>query len=301
MTKTVEVSAKRLDDAIAEACRQLGVNKDDATIEILSQGGIFSKAKVRVSVEGSEAPKAATPAPKPEPKKDEKPAKKAEKPPEKKAEKPPEKKAEKIPAKKAEKAVQKEDKKADKAEHKADKQKKPEKPVQKPRATDRPERREREDRPVRDDLKPIEGDGGANEFLQGVFDRMGVESKVEIKTEDDRMTIDLKAKDAALIGQRGETLSALRYLTSLVVNKGDSQFMYIDMDSQDYRARRKETLEKLAVKTADRAVRSGRKVKLEPMPSGDRRIIHSILQDREDVICRSEGREPRRAIAVLPK
>jgi len=289
MTKSVEVSAKRLDDAIAEACRQLGVDRGDATIEILSQGGIFSKAKVRASIEVADAPK---PAP-------EQPAKKFEKAYDKNDKKSNNPDVEKT-AKKADKATEKNEKKSDKAEVKADKPKKFEKPTPKVdvKVADK---KPREDKPVRSDLKPMEGDGGAREFLDGVFSRMGVTSDIDIKSDGDRMTIDLLAKDAALIGQRGETLSALRYLTSLVVNKGDTQFIYVDMDSQDYRARRKETLQRIAIKTADRAIRSGRKVRLEPMPSGDRRVIHSTLQDRQDVICRSEGREPRRAIAVLPK
>ena len=294
MTKSVEVSAKRLDDAIAEACRQLGIDKGDATVEVLAQGGIFSKAKVRVSVEiADETPIA-------EFKKEEKFSKSVDKPAKKieKANEKSEKKGDRS-VKTEEKPVKKEEKANEKLEKKADKpaEKKPEKKFEK-----KEEKHVREDKKPKDpNLKPIEGDGGAKEFLQGVFSRMDVTSDVDIKVDGDRMTIDLLAKEAALIGQRGETLAALRYLTSLVVNKGDTQFMYIDMDSQDYRARRQETLARLAIKTADRAVRSGRKVKLEPMPSGDRRIIHSTLQDREDVICRSEGREPRRAIAVMPK
>ena len=288
MIKSVEVSAKKLDDAIAEACRQLGIDKYDATVEILGEAGIFKKAKVRVSVEVADEKPAVDI--KAEPKKEEKPVAKSAEKPVKKVEKPHEK-----PQKESEKSVKKEEKAVEKFEKKAVK------PVDK-KVEKKFEKTEEKEKKTRDpNLKPIEGDGGAREFLQGVFSCMGVTGEIDIKVDGDRMTIDLLAKEAALIGQRGETLAALRYLTSLVVNKGETQFMYIDMDSQDYRARRQETLARVAVKTADKAVRTGRKVRLEPMPSGDRRIIHSTLQDREDVICRSEGKEPRRAIAVMPK
>jgi len=285
MIKTVEVSAKRLEDAISDALKQLGVSKDDADVEILSQGGIFSKAKVRVSAEVAEpkreAPKAEV---KPEVKPQPAPvgAKRALTAQEKPASKPDKKEA---------KAETKTEKKADKKEVKADK-----KPVDKPASA------EARRAPAQDkaDKKPIEGDGGAREFLEGILSRMGVTANVEISLEGDRMTINLDGNDNALIGSRGETLSSLRYLTSLVVNSGGAGYVYVDLDSGDYRARRVETLQRLAAKTADRALRAGRKVKLEPMPSSDRRIIHAALQDRTDVVCRSEGKEPRRAIAIMP-
>ena len=305
MIKTVEVVAKKVDDAIKQACEQLGVSRDEVTIEILSSGGIFSKAKVKVSAEIAEPkpkeavqpksePKATSKQDvKAEPKKAEtKPAPKADKKSQPKPEPKAEAKQEPKTTKKSESKVEKKEVKADKKEVK--KEAKPE--VKKPETKPEINREER-----KREGKPLEGDGGARKFLDGLLEHMGVTGDVDIVIEDDKMNIDLKANDAALIGQRGETLSAIRYLTSLVVNQGDTQYMYVEADTQDYRARRTATLEKLAVKTADRAIRTGRKVRLEPMSSSERRIIHSTLTDRTDIICRSEGKDPRRAIAILPK
>ena len=282
MIKTVEKSSKRLEDAIEQALKELGVDGDDANIEILSQGGIFSKAKVRVSIEVADVPSKPVPKsdtrtepPKAQPKVD---------------------RVEEKAVKKVVKSEAKTEKKQDKKETKEYPKHKRDDKVDVPR----PERRERSGGEDDSNKPSLEGDGGAKDFLDGILSRMGVEGQVNITSNGDRMTIDLVSKDGAVIGARGDTLAALRYLTSLVVNRGDNKFVYVDLDCGDYRARRAETLAKLAIKTADRAVRIGRKVRLEPMSSSDRRIIHSTLQDRTDIVCRSEGKEPRRAIAVMP-
>ena len=288
MIKTVEVSAKRLEDAISEALKELGVGKDDADIEVLSQAGIFSKAKVRVSAEVVAPKEEKKTEPKKEEKKEEKKIEKVEKKAEpKKVEKPKfEKKHDSRPSRESRSNSLDNDRGGEGLNPKGSNKKPADKPAREREPLSEEESAERQEK--------------AKKFLEGVLSRMGVTAGIDMKVEGDRLTIDLAANDNALIGSRGETLSALRYLTSLVVNAGGGKYAYVDLDSGDYRVRRTETLQRLAVKTADRAIRAGRKVRLEPMPSGDRRIIHTALQDRTDIVCRSEGKEPRRAIAIMP-
>ena len=114
--------------------------------------------------------------------------------------------------------------------------------------------------------------------------------------------IDLKGDEMGiLIGKRGQTLDSLQYLVSLVVNKDSEDYIRVKVDTEDYRKRRKETLENLAKNIAYKVKRSRRPVALEPMNPYERRIIHSALQDDKFVYTKSEGEDPFRHVVVLPK
>ena len=104
-----------------------------------------------------------------------------------------------------------------------------------------------------------------------------------------------------LIGRRGETLDALQYLTSLVVNKEHETYIKVVIDAEDYRSRREKTLEQLADKMARKAVRSHRSLKLDPMNPYERKVIHATLQANPRVTTRSEGQDPYRRVVIEPK
>jgi len=104
-----------------------------------------------------------------------------------------------------------------------------------------------------------------------------------------------------LIGRRGATLDSLQYLVNLVANKNSESFLRVTLDAEDYRQRRKDTLEKLAERLANKAVQSRRDIMLEPMSSAERKIIHSHLQSRSDVATFSHGDEPHRKVVITPK
>ena len=104
-----------------------------------------------------------------------------------------------------------------------------------------------------------------------------------------------------LIGRRGETLDALQYLTSLVVNNGKEDYIKIMLDTEDYRKKREDTLRRLAARLADKVQKSGKRVVLEPMNPYERRILHSTLQDYENVYTYSEGEDPFRSVVVALK
>ncbi len=138
-------------------------------------------------------------------------------------------------------------------------------------------------------------------FIAEVAEKMGapVETKTEVQNRD--ISIDLAGeKIALLIGKRGQTLNSLQYLVQLVVNRESDQFYTVLLDAEGYRDRRKETLETLAERLADKAVRTGKAVKLEPMPSYERKIIHTALQDHHKVKTDSNGNDPKRHVVIEP-
>ena len=144
----------------------------------------------------------------------------------------------------------------------------------------------------------------AETFLTDVFDAMDI--KVEKTFEYDNTTGVLGCEFAGeemgvLIGKRGQTLDALQYLTSLVVNKNQKDYVRVKLDTEEYRRRRKDTLESLAKNIAKKVERSHRAVALEPMNPYERRIIHSALQSRNGIETYSEGEEPYRRVVVTPK
>ena len=144
----------------------------------------------------------------------------------------------------------------------------------------------------------------ALEFLSGVFKAMElpVEIQMEYNAENDSLEVDFAGEDMGiLIGKRGQTLDSLQYLTSLVVNKEQKDYVRVKLDTENYRKRRKETLENLARNIAYKVKKTRRPVSLEPMNPYERRIIHSALQGNKFVETYSEGSEPYRHVVVAPK
>ena len=144
----------------------------------------------------------------------------------------------------------------------------------------------------------------AKTFLNEVFEAMGLTVVINIKYDeiDNLMDIDLSGDEmGVLIGKRGQTLDSLQYLTSLVVNKDVENYIRVKVDTENYRKRRKDTLENLAKNIAFKVKRTKRPVSLEPMNPYERRIIHSALQNDRYVTTHSEGDEPFRRVVVTLK
>ena len=140
----------------------------------------------------------------------------------------------------------------------------------------------------------------AKDFLKGVLDSMEILAEIEAKLEDNILKVNLTGpKMGLIIGYRGETLDSLQYLTSLVINKRrDGEYVRVVLDTEGYRQKREETLERLAEKTAYKVKKYGRAMKLEPMNPYERRIIHSKLQEDTKVKTFSVGDEPFRRVVI---
>lgn len=141
-------------------------------------------------------------------------------------------------------------------------------------------------------------------FLSSIFDamKMEVEILVAVNEEEHIIEVELKGDDMGiLIGKRGQTLDSLQYLTNLAINKHSDEYYKVKIDTEDYRKRRKETLENLAKNIAYKVKRTKRPVSLEPMNPFERRIIHSALQNDRYVTTHSEGDEPYRHVVVTLK
>ena len=139
------------------------------------------------------------------------------------------------------------------------------------------------------------------EFLDPVFQAMGIEVTIDVAFDDESnsLLVDLSGPNMGLIiGKRGQTLDSLQYLTNLVVNKKSDSYVRVKMDTEDYRGRRKATLENLAKNVAFKVKRSKRAVSLEPMNPYERRVIHTALQNDSYVTTYSEGNEPYRHVVV---
>ena len=249
MIKYLEKSARTEDAAIAEALSELGMDRDDVSVEILERAksgflGIgASPARVRVSYECPDEEPVKAPAPaksEPKPKAEKKPA--------------PEKKPAAAPA-----------------------------PAAKPADPDEP---------------AVYGEIRA--FLSGLLERMGVNAEIEISPrENGGVNVNLTgAAMGAIIGRRGETLDAIQHLTNYVVNKTNDKHLHISVDAEAYRAKREESLARLAEKMAEKAIKYKRSMALEPMNSYERHVIHTALQNYEGVTTSSTGVEPNRRVVV---
>ncbi len=148
---------------------------------------------------------------------------------------------------------------------------------------------------VEDDVK---------EFLGKVFAAMDMEVEIVVKKDEENKYLDVELKGAdmgVLIGKRGQTLDSLQYLTNLAINKHADEYYKVKIDTEDYRNRRKETLENLAKNISYKVKRTKRAVSLEPMNPFERRVIHSALQNDKYVTTHSEGEEPYRHVVVTLK
>ena len=140
--------------------------------------------------------------------------------------------------------------------------------------------------------------------MSKIFNAMDIEVEIIIKTDLDNnnVEVELKGNDMGiLIGKRGQTLDSLQYLTNLAVNRNSENYYKVKIDTEDYRKRRKETLENLAKNIAYKVKRTKRPVSLEPMNPFERRVIHSALQNDRFVTTHSEGEEPYRHVVVTLK
>lgn len=287
----ITVSAKTVNDAITEASIQLGVTSDQMEYDVIEKGsagffGIGSKqAVIRARLKKAEEPKAEEVVEK--------------KPEEKKFEN--KKNFEKKEFKKEHKEHKEHKEYKEHKEHKENKEHKEVKkqPQKKEAVAEVPEeKKEIEIAVVTEETMKI-----CEEFLIDVLKAMGMEG-VEILSkvdEDGALSIEMKGDNMGiLIGKRGQTLDSLQYLTNRVANKSQDGYVRVKLDTEDYRRRRKQTLENLAKNIAYKVKRTRKPVSLEPMNPYERRIIHSALQGDDRVSTHSEGEEPYRRVVVTP-
>ena len=253
MIKYIEVSARTEDDAIASGLAQLGLTRDDVSLEILerSKRGVLglghTDAKVRISYEAPDEEE--TPAVV------EKPVRR-ELPPETPAEKKPER------------------------TYAA-----PEAPAEKKSAKQQPAGSLEE---------------RVEQYLRGLLELMGIEADMEItRREGGGINVELSGKGmGAVIGRRGETLDAIQHLVNYSINRGSEKRMHINVDAENYRSKREDSLVHLAEKMAAKTIKYKRSMALEPMNSYERHVIHAALQDYEGVSTASIGVEPNRRVVV---
>ena len=274
MNGSIRVSAKTVDDAITEALIQLGVTSDKLEYEVIEKGstGFLGIGAKQAVIEARKKEEVVL------------------------------KKAEEVKPVKAEKVVKekKEAKNFEKAEKKFEKkaEKKVAAPVKETKAEEKPVRHNSELAKVEDVTM-----AAVEKFLTDTLNAMGME--VELTTCVDKegaLSIEMKGENMGiLIGKRGQTLDSLQYLANRVANKHQDGYVRVKLDTENYRARREETLKNLAKNIAYKVKRSRRPVSLEPMNPYERRIIHSALQNDPYVTTHSEGEEPYRKVVITLK
>ena len=282
----IEVTGKSVEEAITNACTKLGIPSDKLDYEVIDKGnsgflGIFNSKPAKIKAREKQEEPVVEQVKAQEPKNAIEAAVHTEKKFEKKADN----------FKKAEpkKEFKAEPKKEFKKEHKPAEVKEAPKAEAQPKAE--PFTAEQKE-VIKKDIK---------EFLNNMFGAMNMEVKADITFDDEEnsVNVDLSGDNmGVLIGKRGQTLDSIQYLTSLVINKNSEKYVRVKLDTENYRKRRKETLESLAKNIAYKVKRSRRPVSLEPMNPYERRIIHSALQADKFVSTRSEGEEPFRHVVV---
>ena len=277
MIKFIDMTGKTEDEAIRRALEQLGLERDDVSVEILERaksgflgiGG--SPATVRVSYDDGQ------PEPKPEPVK-----------PEPKSTAP---KAEKKPVYCAE-VLQKEVRAREKQEREAKRGER--------RAEPKAEKAPREPAVLGEEIRDEKSEQ-IRTFLSGLLEHMDAKAEVKVyEVEKNRYKVILEGeKLGALIGRRGETLDAIQQLTNYSINRGgESKRARVQIDAENYREKREESLERLAQKVAGKVVKYRRNVTLEPMNAYERHVIHTALQDTQYITTFSIGTEPNRRVVV---
>ena len=280
----IEITGKTVDEAITNATIKLSVTSDKLEYEVIDKGsngflGINRRPaviKVRIAETEDEFEKVVKNVT--EPKLEDKPAP---------ARKPEQPKKEYHAPKYETKSVPVQD----------------EKPVQKPAVVEETEPQENE-RPSRTPVAGANMEPAIKKFLGDVLHAMGMEAEVKVVIDENEGSVDVELVGenmGVLIGKRGQTLDSLQYLVSLVANKEAEGYFRVKLDTENYRARRKETLESLAKNIAYKVKRTRKPVSLEPMNPYERRIIHSALQNDRYVSTRSEGEEPFRHVVVYLK
>ncbi len=289
--RQIEATGKKIEDAIANGLKELGVEQHDVDIEIITMPGGFlglRKAKVRLTVTTDAKPEVKaevkTEVKKQEPKKAE-----DKKPEKKKFDKKSEQKSEQKSEKKEFKREEKQDKKEKKAEVKAEKKEKPA-PVS-PRPV------------VESKTKPATEQQveRAKNYLTKLLELMGIKAELTVDTSHGGIDIDILTDDTAVIGHHGEVLDAIQVLTKRVAEESEDKFIRVVVDSKGYRVKREKALVSLAERMAAKCIKTGRKVVLEPMNNNHRKIIHATLSANDKIITRSEGREPNRRVVIMVK
>ncbi len=152
------------------------------------------------------------------------------------------------------------------------------------------------------DLDSAETEVSVDKYLVNILEKMGIEAQVEVKESEGSLDMEISGDMmGVVIGRRGDTLDALQYLCSLVYNKNKDDYVRVNLDTENYRAKREETLVNLAKKIAGTVSRTGRSITLEPMNPNERRIIHSTLQSYDYINTYSIGEDPNRKIVVSSK
>lgn len=282
MRDYIDVTGKNEDEAISKALAQLGLDRDDVSVEVLERaksgflglGACPAKIRVYYGPEEEEPLPPPAPAPKPEPVREE------PKPPR--------------PA----------------APEKRERPERRERPPREKKERPAPEKREAEPREPRreEPFQPISlGEEADDEkaaaikaFLKGLLEHMDSAAEVKVYLpEKGRYKVILEGQGlGALIGRRGETLDAIQQITSYAVNRGGGPRVRIHLDAENYRAKREQSLQHLARKVAGKVVRYRRSVTLEPMNAYERHVIHTALQDFEGVTTYSTGTDPNRRVVV---
>lgn len=315
MEDYIQFSAKTKNEAITKACLELGTSSDQLDIQVISEGssgffGIGSKPAVikvrRIEpVSDMQEIDELVESVKLDAIKEEKKLEKPFTPDVKKESAQVEKTSEEAPAKAA--APKERPARDFQGKAKPAREKQPRAPKERQPKETR-ERAPKQGRPIEilsDPEKIREVEERAVVFLRDVFGSMDlgeVEITSKYNTADGSLDVDFEGEDMGiLIGKRGQTLDSLQYLTSLVVNKGESTYIRVKLDTEDYRRRRKETLENLARGIAFKVKKTRKPVVLEPMNPYERRIIHASLQGNRYVETVSEGEEPYRHVVVKLK
>ena len=307
--RSVESSAKTMEEAVTQGLEKLGVSFADVKIDILDEGSkgflgilggkpVVVRLTVREDAEGGEDVLSSVGLEEAVKEPEQKPARKRA--PKAKAEKPA---AEAKPEKPAaqEKAAQ--PAKAPKAEKPAKPAKSEKAPAERKQAAPKAEKPASAPEAVQPPADAEAPEGRAFTFLTDVTRLMGVEVTINARRDEEgNVRVDMFGDTLGiLIGRRGETLDALQYLTSLYVNKGSEDYIRVTLDTENYRAKREEALRRLANRMANRAIKTGRKVVMEPMNPYERRILHSALQQNDAVTTHSEGEEPNRHVVITLK
>ncbi|MED4534765.1 RNA-binding cell elongation regulator Jag/EloR [Metabacillus fastidiosus] len=148
-------------------------------------------------------------------------------------------------------------------------------------------------------VNPVEE---SRKFLSDVIKKMNIEATIDVEQDGRQILFSIRGKEIALlIGKRGQTLNSLQYLTQLVANRYSKQYLQIIVDAENYRERRKATLSELAKRLARQVAKDKKEVKLEPMPSYERKVIHAALASIKGIKTSSIGEDPNRYIVISPK
>lgn len=276
--RTVRITAKTIEAAVAEGLEKLGISREEAVVHVVEQpsSGLFGLIHKKMAVVDISAPDEEIPEETPV----EVPAEEA------KAEEP-------VEEVKEEKPVE-----AAKAEEKPAEEASAEEKVEAPAEEKKAEREE----PTFDPEEQKKVAEEAKTFLAGVFAGMHLAVTMECRMTEERIMINLVGDGLGiLIGKHGQTLDALQYLTNLAAGKSFRHHYFILLDVENYRERRQDTLEALARRLAGKVKRTGEEIRLEPMAAGERRIIHLALQDDHAVSTDSEGEAPYRYVVIRPK